>query len=435
MGFAVIVVLLAYVLTLKKNVINGKSRPHKARRRVWSGWIALRSLCIALLTAFAIAGWWFLMMWSRDGMDFFSDWFTRTSYNNISATVHENSGIPSTFAGFAVHQIISMLGLLVGLSLFGFWRACREVFLGRDEQKRHGCLFLIAWTGTAAFVLLGLLWESNATADHLALYKGFLLVPSVALAAFAIDEIAERRVDVRVVASILFFTIAALAGKHRIVDIENGNFQSVAWPLMILFALATLFVWQVGLICTENDSRHRLVIGSVIVVLIAFNSVSGLSSFRKEGPVNRELTALRNELTQNDDENFKSTTLIIQSETPFRLHFLLRSLYPNADFQIVKNWDAVLSQATADRSEPAVKRLIVNWNPQERTTGTISIPGSETTEIILPQETRPRRYWLSLKKSTPAVANSRGAESETDPLPPRRLRAYVVTPSTEYQQD
>ena len=27
------------------------------------------------------------------------------------------------------------------------------------------------------------------------------------------------------------------------------------------------------------------------------------------------------------------------------------------------------------------------------------------------------RYWVTLKKSTPAVANSRGAESETDPLP------------------
>jgi 4-amino-4-deoxy-L-arabinose transferase-like glycosyltransferase len=406
LAFAVILVLLTYVLAFQKNMIDGKTNQQMTRRRVWSGWIVLRSLCIAMLTAFAIAGWWFLMMWARDGLSFFSDWLTRTSYNNISATVQEQSGMPSTFAGILAHQIVSMLGLMVGLTLFGFWRACREVFIGRDEQKRQGCLFLITWTGIAAFVLLGLLWESNPTANHLALYKGFFLVPSVALAAFAINEIIGRRVDVRVVASLLFLTIAAVAGKLLIVKIENGDIQSVAWSLTILFTIATLFVWQAGLICTEIDSRHRLVIGSVIVILIAFNSVSGLSSLRKKDPVNRELTALRYEFTRNDPEDFKSTLLIIQRETSFRLHLLLRSLFPAADFHVVNSWDAALSQATANRSEPALRQLIVNWNPHEKTTGTISIPGFDTTEIILPQEVRPRR-----------------------------IRAYVVTPSANFQQE
>jgi 4-amino-4-deoxy-L-arabinose transferase-like glycosyltransferase len=406
-AFAVILVLLAYVLAFQKNVINGKTNQRIARRRAWSGWIALRSLCIAMLTAFAIAGWWFLMMWSQDGLNIFSDWFTRTSYDNISANIQKKSIMPATFVGYAVQQIVSILELVVGLTLLGFWRACREIFKGTDEQKRHGCLFLVAWTGIAACLLLGLLWESHGTADHLALYKGFLLIPSVALAAFAISEIAGRRVDVRVVASLLFLTITAVAGKPLIVEIENGNIQPWVWLLLtILFASATLVVWQMGLICTENDARHRLVIGSVIIILIAFNAVLGLSSFRQEGPVNQKLTALRDEFSLNDYKDFNSTALIIQSETSFRLHLLLRSHFPDTEFQVVKHWDSLLTQATANRPEPALKRLIVNWNPQEKTTGSISIPGFETTEIILPHGTRTHL-----------------------------LRAYIVTPSAVFQQE
>jgi len=381
----VIAVLLTYIALIQKRVTNGKSDQTMVRRRNWSGWIAIRSICLALMTAFAVGGWWFLMMWSCDGGPFLTGWFSSILQGDILSSHQSVSGIPTSFPGFVTHRVISLLGLLVGLSLFGFGRAALDLFRTQDEQRRHSCAFLIAWTGIAALIMLGLLWETKGSVFHLTLCWEFLLVPLVALAAFALDEIACRRVGVRVVAAILFFTIASLAGKPLLAEIENGNIQSVAWSLLILISLATLIIWEVGLICRENDSRQRFVIGGVIIVLLLLNAVSGLRSFHKENPQSQVLTALRNRLASEPNSEFNTTTLITQNNQSARLRLIIRSLLPNCEVHIVPGWDVAMTQVIPDRSSPAHKQLIVDWKPREKRMTTPSIPGLELKEIILSQ--------------------------------------------------
>lgn len=397
-------IMFGYALSFHKMTLNGKSDRPTKRRRIWSDWIAIRSLFIVLLTTFAVGGWWFLMMWSRQGITFLDDWTAGTLFGITFQSHPERPGMPSSLVGLTLHKLISHLGLFVGFSLLGFYRACREAFpkTSTNENRQHGSRFLIVWTSIAFLLLLGVQSQSIAISSNPALAYAFFLIPSISLAAFGIDEIARRRVDVRIVAAVFFLTVAAIGGKHLILQIENGNIQFVAWALLVLTAVATLIVWQVGLICDENDSRQRLVIGSTIMVLIAFDILAGLSAFHARNPENHVLSELRNRLIEDSENKPTSTTLIIRDTFPLRLQFLLRSVLPDAKVKRVSDWDSAILKSNFDQSAPSDSPLILDWKPRETRDSTSFIPGWELKELNL----------------------SRKADH-------RQLRAYLVTKSPE----
>jgi 4-amino-4-deoxy-L-arabinose transferase-like glycosyltransferase len=372
----VLATLLLYGLGLRRSSLNDSRSLPSVRDRIRGVWPAFISWLLLGLTAFAVGGWWVLMMISEQGFPFWTGWITGAVPGpnaQAAGLVRGNSEI------FAAEHFLAMLGVLTGLSVLGIWRACREVFDSADETRRRSLMFLIAWAGCALLVWLRV---QTAVAHVAELWQGFLLLPCIALAAFAIVEISQRRVHILVVVGMTAAVPATMVA-YSLLDAphDGGNAGMIGFItlIIVLFALVGWWFHHYG---RDQDPRQRVILSGLIVAHVLANAAVGLWSVRLDRDDERSLAAFREGLASIT--NVETCTLISDGDQPARLQFMLRSLWPAANLNLTGSWDAALSQALSEQFEHGGILLVVDWSARNTRPTNLQIQGLQVSPYSSP---------------------------------------------------
>jgi len=364
-GPLAITVLVALLLASIGRHTNGGHTGHSKRlihRSVTVGWPAIKSLLLMGLMAFAVGGWWGLMVSSRDGLEFWHGWFYAAG--PMPAPTASWTRAPGTvsLASSAIRQLVDLLGILCGLSLFGTWRACHEVLRPTNPLKRRAAILLLTWTGCALFLRGPAMLSASAPAAPIE--QLFLLLPLIALAAFAVEEISARHVHVIVAVGVVVLSVAATFWRMLVPLTGIAPIAATqGWTTGLVVALLAGLLWWLSNFTRSRDSRQRAVLSLLLVAVLSAHAVGGFASVAaRPVDVRRDdlvLAAVRDRMAATD--GFDACTFIAAADLPPQLRFLVRSLQPQVVPTIAANWELaeplILNQTFGRRR--AV--LIVEW--------------------------------------------------------------------------
>ena len=145
LALAVVLILLVHVLGLRGEKSTAKRGRMAPQRRVWVGWPALKSLAILILTAFAVGGWWVLMMCYSYGAEFWNGWLAGGLHGDTTHGPLLAEPAAGNFTERVARQFVGLTGVLSGLAILGACCAIWELFFQEDEQRRRQYQFLAAW--------------------------------------------------------------------------------------------------------------------------------------------------------------------------------------------------------------------------------------------------------------------------------------------------
>jgi hypothetical protein len=404
LAVAVLVVdaLLAVVMLIGTG--SARNGSHRYRSHGPGRWTALKSLPVLASIAVGVSGWWVLLMASQSEPEFWPVWF---GFGQPSAMADhlfaaDVSGMFVLIVA-SVHQLIDLLGAFFGLALYGLWRAARELWQCENKSRRWSLKFLCVWLVCALPAWYASLSMRAESAD---LWRMFVLLPLVGFAAFAIEQVIERRT--RPLVALWLFCLSILIPEWSAVikssasgetpgSIREATVVMTAW---LATGFALLSVWLV-VFARRRDHRQRICLTGALLLIVWLNASQGLQSIRltaDERRSRRMLTEFHDSLASTgpiDDQ-----VLITDSDSPAVIEFVVRSVRPELVLHTVPNWNEVDLLIREAQESGVVNRtvLIVDW----RTIGRSS--------------TRPPGGNMPLKRhSTPVIWHG------------RRLTTYLLT--------
>lgn len=385
LALMVMIILLLHVLGLRGEKPGPRKRQTSRRKNVWVGWSAIKSLAVLGLTAFAIGGWWVLMMRSKHGPEFWDVWLTGSVGLNNAIAGEMIRAEADSFASVVFRQFVVFLGVLFALSLFGLWRACREVLNSTDDARSRQLQFLLIWTGCALVVWLITLSNSPAESHVLELWQTFLMIPGIALAALALDEIARRHVSVFIAVGLTVLTFATFLQTMVVPSTTEISTTIWLWTALLIVGGFGILGWWLQWYCSKNDWRQRLVLSGLIIPLVVINAAMGLQSVRRVNQDDRSLAVLRDELISIRGVN--EYVLVTESASSLRLQFVLRSIWPKGKFRLVEDWQGAMSQSVFGRfvRDGRPRIVVVNWGARE-----IRRPPPQFRRLDAPQPAQPQ---------------------------------------------
>ncbi|MGH7200677.1 MAG: hypothetical protein ACREJB_08745 [Planctomycetaceae bacterium] len=369
-------ILLAYVLTLRGSRRKRRSGETPAGQR-WIGWPAARSWGVLMGIALVAGGWWVLLMTVEHGWGFLSEWLTGPRAMAAATPPIPVSGGWRSLA----EPFVSLLGPLIGLTVLGAGLALRDVIAGAEDRPWRA--FLLAWGVTA-----GVLWivgreTQFATEPIIELFRGFLVVPCIALAALAIHEADQRRVGVLLMTGVTAATLVALAVMPFSWQWQVPGPTRLVWWSAMALVLVVASGWLLRQYVRDRDGRARpILVGLVLVQVLAAIS-AGLWSVRQPESGEPGLQYFREGLA--DVSDIDSITLISERPPSPRLVFVLRLLEPHAEFQVQRGWDAVFAHALAQQPGDRRRMLVADHSSQASRSTTVGLAGLEIDPVSEPQ--------------------------------------------------
>ncbi len=298
---------------------------------------SLRSVGVMALTAFAVGGWWVLMMFYSHGSLFWQSWLTGNSIRGLTWPTDADAS-----SMIFPHDIGELLLILAGPTLYGLWRAVREMFTGDDPFRCRVLQLLVVWT-----IVAGICWQLARTFQTSAtvgepMWRGFLLIPLLLMAAWGMLQIADGRAGRRAVAVIGLVTAANL--------IWNAPPNLAGSALLKMFILMIL-VGALSVVASlspgfrhirPGEGRRPRVLETVLVLLmLAGYCVWGLATIPRAGERDQELAAVSDALRQIDQQvvDFTVISPVAHISTPPQIEYLAKSIWPTAPGRVVRSWE------------------------------------------------------------------------------------------------
>ena len=359
-----------------------RARPRRRHgeepQRIWVGWSALESLLTMVLLAAIVGGWWPGFMTYQYGAEFWYAWLVPPPAAAAPGLRDSGLYVPSLLASTQ-----DALGPLVGLVLLGLWITGREAIQNGVETEQRRFRFLLVWAIVAALGWAAMFSLAVTPGSIPQLWRGFLLVPSVLLAAVAVEFTARRRVWlVAVVAAAGFTVLAALW--PSLVDVFERTERSTAVGLAVtsVASVALAAAWLIQQ-AKGRDFQKRLVLGTLLVALAAGNAVRGLAASTRAGPEERALAGFRAEL--RTIENVHSWIIVGDPPISLQLRLTMRSLWPHAARRVVETWDSAIAEALT-RPPTAEERMVaVDWSTRDTRPTRIRVPAVQIEPLTRPR--------------------------------------------------
>jgi len=143
---------------------------------------ALRSTLVLAATGFALAGWTVLLLSSRFGLDFWSEWLAGPAR---AAVASENEPVQSWFSA-ACSELNRLAGPVFGLTLVGLAAIVRDLWRADEDPARQHRGILPVWIVVAllAWMLLG--GPASQGAPVIKIWETLLTIPLTIAAALGL---------------------------------------------------------------------------------------------------------------------------------------------------------------------------------------------------------------------------------------------------------
>jgi len=353
----VVVVLVAQLAFVQWDPSAGaRPRGPTRARRIWSGWLALRAAGVMVATAFAAGGWWELMMLYSYGSEFLTAWLWGVPGLEWSNSQTADPWLTPAFALRLVREFFATTRALSGLTLLGLFIVGRGLVPSAGGAARTGYRFLAVWLGCAFFLYAAVLRESIPGSLYAAMWQLFLMTACTACSAVAVDAVAKRQIGLT---PFVIVTFAALIAGHFFLRGIGFEMIPIAWKLCggVAFALtAALFLRR---FCKSSDARQRLVLIGLVAAQVVADASIGIAAVRTGNIDSQSLRTFRHSLPLGIDA--EACVLISDSTAPFRLQFALKSVWPGAQLDVVRDWDEALKIARGESQTPKTA-VVVDWS-------------------------------------------------------------------------
>lgn len=393
-----LVLALIAVLILKRGIVTFATRrevgwTRSGRGRSSSGRWGI-SLMVAVLTAFALSGWWVMRGAAHGGLEFWWAWF-----GGYDAAVWREMAIRvqvDEFAGIGERLVraVAVIGPMLPISLFGLWRLWRSLMHGPAETHRDNVRQLHARSLIAAWFVVSLafymLTPQSAWRNwpYRTLGEAFVLFPFVACAALSVEEATQRRVRYSVSMLLTAFVVLLLP---MTIDWELNGYQPgdlTSSPVLLTLGIVVLTGCPIYRWTRDRESRRQIALYGLLGIQIGSALAAGLIALRPQPPEENRLSGFRNDLiaTSNADAaqpvRYNQAVLISETPPPPRLEFALRTALESTPWTRVESWSSAVPAASAlsPDAEPT-HTLIVEWNPTHRRNGPGDLRGYDLIAV------------------------------------------------------
>lgn len=408
-ALAVAAVLLIYVLCWK---LDGwlrapppgvLDRESSVRRR------ALRGVLILAATGFAVGGWRSLLMGSRYGTVFWSNWLWFSGIDPAVAPETGGWGWAAWVARWSSLVLPLSVLALAGGAVVVVDMAKTSVSSGRRHQG-----LLVVWLFLAAILWSRLGVVPSAAGGNADFWAILLIVPLTLLASIAILALIDRKLTFPIaigigLATALDLLIVGYARARTVDEVGTGGHDARQWMLgLTLATLAASALWLAWRPLSRETRRWGYLSGFVLF-LFAVNCLWGGMEVRRESPGDRELDELRQVLSRFSSVRrwtlvAPATTESIKPAPPAELTYTLHCLWPGANAAQADSWESLAVGLEAERSAPTGQktepRLVVCWccRPNARAAApvgllkSVSPPGvfrSHEVSVYHPAESTP----------------------------------------------
>jgi 4-amino-4-deoxy-L-arabinose transferase-like glycosyltransferase len=375
-----------------------EARWRRATATIWdrsqcTGRMAVWSIAVLVVTAFALAGWHVMLLRTRTSGDFWTQWLMPPATGST-----QKVGRLASF--FSVHSDLAPLVFpFMGLSLVGLGTILRDLRDGCDDSHLRHRVILFPWIFVAFLGCCVAYGPARASESTLLLWESLLVVPFAVAAAVGLIEIAERRVRVEValVAGLLALVHLALLsqplfgeplfGLAATPDPVSVPMQSILGNPLKVVAVVVLGIVLMRFV--KIDETHcRSVLSAMLIGVVLLNFFRGTQVPHESGRSHRELEQLREGIARQTDVSRMTFFGLarpesgVMKEPPARLIYSLVSLWPDASFKFARSSeDAVAGPAPPEAEQSMRQSLIVAWSPRGVTRS--SLPHS-TLKLVAP---------------------------------------------------
>jgi len=390
------------------------------------------ALGVALLTAFAIGGWWIMRAAATDAA-FWPAWLAGYESPTLAAAGTAPQPVEPFPPDVArAVRICVVIGPILPLCIYGLFL----VLLRRSASKERSAGFSTPVSrdfgkslGTgqqessespallASWLIVAAAWHAIApgwTAGYgtgRTLADAFLLIPAVGLAAYAVDAILQRRTTVW---EVFLLTAAMFAVLPVLPSWELGR-SPLTEPLLAiavgLLAFSVLVGWRLRHWIREREFRKRVALGGMMTAQLAAVIAGAAMALSTSPPDDARLVPVRTKL--QSEAVVSQVLLITDAVPPARLEYTLRSLYTNARWRTirVRNVAAEIGDVLS-RTDARHDVLFVEWISVGRQTALGEIRGRKLVAVGTPRFYRGRELRTSLLKpqddTQPAVDRPEG---------------------------
>ncbi|QDT51036.1 hypothetical protein Pan258_51190 [Symmachiella dynata] len=339
LAIVVVITLALHAIVIKRPLRRAADLPPVPRSQTVNRAPTLRSLSVMSLTAFAVGGWWELMMGYSQGQPFWRAWITGDAgYTTALKSVAKNS------AFILPRDASELMLVLAGPILYGLWMAVREIQIGEKPKRCRDLQLLIVWTLVAAIC-----WQLARTNQFTAasgemMWQGFLLVPLLTLGAGGILRILDGRASTWSVALVGLITAANLVW-HAPAHLAKTGLITMFIMIVLIGVLALIASFRTEIRSASPYERResRLLISAFVVMLVIGHCLSGFTAVPRAGAADDELRRLSHALSKLEQPvtQFTIVSADPSDAAPIQLEYLARATWPTAQGNVFTNWNDV----------------------------------------------------------------------------------------------
>ncbi len=328
-----------------------------------SFWKGLASFAIVVVLAFAVGGWWIVIMRSRLGTPFWSEWWNGIYVPPLTGEVRVEPLSVTQSLVSAAKLITTELSFVVGLTIGGAVRAVIE--LGRGfywrgssdsnenptaglfeiEKKAESrprsksglglCLLLVIWILVSGTYLVLLVRAGSTTSLAVESSVHFLALPSLLLAAVTCLRIIDRTITSYEVAAILVASLLSFVWTNTTeIGIQMRAFGNV-WTMALLFTGAIALPFCLAVFARRNVRRER----RCMQITLAFIVVCSLWHVRSRLTQDTQPTDILRQLQTEllSEREIHSCLILVDAPTPMKLNFVLQAIKRNETVMLSPN--------------------------------------------------------------------------------------------------
>lgn len=357
----------------------GKVTPKKRRR----GFRRLRSLGVLCLTAFAVGGWWPLIVVSERPTEFLEAWI------GTQASLPAGDGV--TWTRHLLERLLIPAGLLSGLVCCGV-RRCISVQISdsrdtlEDGQLAPRTRLLLSWLLVSGAAVLLLDSTELSGREGAGMWSAFWMLACVVTAAFGAEGIVSRATGVR---EALFWSVLTLATIPWV--IPSGPVQlpvpeaEQALVAAVLMAVILAGTWWWKLQPTGRERRARRVLLCVLGMHLLLNTLAGNRMVQSSDVEGRDLVRFHDALQHLPADS--ACRFVADRTPPPRLKYIVRSVFPDTDSDIETSWTAAVSDVLSTTPGTDGHHLIVLiiWSERDSRLTTARVAGLNVRPATPPQ--------------------------------------------------